>query len=117
MDCKSKKEYNIGNFVKIIREIEIKPHAFNTYKYIGIIVKKKLKSKSERTIYWFKGDYHYLISTPEYQGDYLWVDEEHIKGEIKPPLEYKLHMISNFGDWWYPQHKSVYQELLIEALR
>ena len=37
MDCKSKKEYNIGNFVKIIREIEIKPHAFNTYKYIGIL--------------------------------------------------------------------------------
>ena len=43
-------------------------------------------------------------------------DEDDIDGEINPPIEYKLHMISNFGEWWYPQHKSVYQKMLIEAL-
>ena len=34
----------------------------------------------------------------------------------KSTNRYKLHMISNFGEWWYPQHKSVYQKMLIEAL-
>jgi hypothetical protein len=25
-------------------------------------------------------------------------------------------MVSKFGDWWYDLHKSVYQNMLIEAL-
>ena len=117
MKCERKDEYNIGEFVKITREIEIKPHAYNIYNYIGVIVKKKLKNKAERTIYWFKEDYEYLVSIPEYGGDYIWCDEDTINGEIKPPLEYKLYMISNFGNWWYSQHKSVYQKLVVEAVR
>ena len=116
MKCIYKKEYAIGDFVKLTREIEIKPHAYNIYDHIGVIVKKELKSKSERTIYWFKEDYNYLISVPEYDGDYIWSNEDDIDGEINPPIEYKLHMICNFGEWWYPQHKSIYQKMLIDAL-
>ena len=28
----------------------------------------------------------------------------------------KLIMINTFGEWWYPLHKSVFQEIMIETL-
>ena len=28
----------------------------------------------------------------------------------------KLIMVNKFGEWWYPLHKSVFQEIMIEAL-
>ena len=28
----------------------------------------------------------------------------------------KLIMIAKFGSWWYPAHRSVFQEIMIEAL-
>lgn len=112
----SQDEYNIGDFVQVEREVSLKPHTLNYYKYTGIIVKKMLKPIEERTIYWFKNDYNYLISIPSYKGDYLWVADENVKGKINLPMEYKLSMIGKFGDWWYSEHNSIYQSLLVETI-
>jgi hypothetical protein len=58
----------------------------------------------------------YLISIPEYNGDYKWIKYNNIKRKLDLSIENKLSTISNFGDWWYGFHKSIYQKLLIEAI-
>ena len=114
---KMQNEYDVGDFVQVKREISLKPNTLNYYKYNGIIVKKKQKSIEKRSIYGFKNDYNYLVSIPAFKGDYLWVTDEKIKGKLNLPMEYKLSMIGQFGDWWYIQHDSVYHCLLIEAIK
>jgi hypothetical protein len=121
-DCKEslikqQNEYNVGDFVQVEREISLKPHTLNYYKYNGIIVKKLQKSIEERTIYWFKDDYNYLVSVPDFKGDYVWIADENVKGKLNLPMEYKLSMIGQFGDWWHTEHDSIYHCLLIEAIK
>ena len=100
-------DYNVGDLVQIKRQ-----HGWNAK---GIIVSIHVIPREERQMYGFAHEYNYLVSIDHFKGDYKWVD---INGMIKLdlPIEYKLSTVSKFGDWWYSLHKSVYQNLLIEAL-
>jgi len=56
-----------------------------------------------------------LISIDEYNGDYIFVDYNNIEYiDIKP--QEKLSILANFGEWFYDQHKELYQEILIENI-
>ena len=83
---------------------------------VGVIAIKQKKEKHIRQMYWFADEYNYLVSLPEYNGDYQWVSREEIVKKLELPIEYKISMISKFGDWWRVQHKQLYQQLIIELL-
>jgi hypothetical protein len=79
---------------------------FAANKY-GIVIDKTGKYK----------DATYYISVPDFNGDYLVLS--HIGMNIqekKMDVLEKLIMVNKFGGWWYPLHKSVFQELMIETL-
>jgi hypothetical protein len=100
--------YNVGDLVELplMRDMQTK----------GIVVSIHLKSREDRIKYWFADEYNYLVSIDAFGGDYHWCDVEGIVKKLDLPIEYKLSMVSKFGDWWYDLHKSVYQNMLIEAL-
>lgn len=81
---------NIGDFV-LIKESK-KP---------GLIV-----SKVEERL---------LISIHEYNGDYIFIDNNKVEYIYIEPEE-KLSILANFGEWFYEQHKEIYQEILIENI-
>ena len=101
MNTEFKPEYEVGDLVRVERYISLKPHTEDCYEYTGIVVKKELKDKAIRTVYWFKDEYNYLVSVSEFRGDYVYVDSDEITGTINLPIEYKLNMISKFeiGEW------------------
>lgn len=107
----------MGDFVSVEREISLKPNTTNIYKHTGVIVKKKQKDIIDRTIYWFADEYEYLVSIPEYGGDYIIINDSDIIKPINLSIINKLYIISKFEDWWFEKFKSIYQELLIEALK
>ena len=73
----------------------------------GIIVDKTGKYK----------DATYYVSIPEYGGDYLVLSHNGLNlFKKKMNAVEKLIMITKFGCWWYPIHKSVFQEIMIEVL-
>ena len=113
---KFKPEYEIGDFVRVERYISLKAHTEDCYEYTGIVVKKNLKDEAERTIYWFKDEYNYLVSIPEYGGDYVYVNSDEITGTINLAIEYKLNMVSRFGHWWGMEFKFLLFKLLDEAI-
>ena len=118
MKLNKKDEYNIGEVVRLERNISLKPNTIDTYYYTGIIVKKRKKDAIDMRFYWFHaGEYDYMISIPEFEGDYVWTAHDEIHGLINVPREYKLHLISKFGTWWYCSHKSLYQSIIIESLQ
>lgn len=118
MKLNKKDEYNIGEVVRLERNISLKPNTIDTYYYTGIIVKKRKKDAIDMRFYWFHaGEYDYMISIPEFEGDYVWTAHDEIHGLINVPREYKLHLISKFGNWWYYSHKSLYQSIIIESLQ
>ena len=85
--------YNVGDFILTYKSD--KP---------AIIISKNEKTPS------------FLISISEYGGDYMWIFlNEIIK---KPDLDSaeKLSCIAGFGEWFYDQHKLLYQELIIENI-
>ena len=91
--------YNIGQVIKFDRH-----HLNDT---VGIIVKK-----------WYSGDrWNYLVSLVQFKGDYCCLAEDHIKGIQDLSLEYKLALLSSFGGWWYTRHKSIYQNILVCAIK
>ena len=58
-----------------------------------------------------------FVFCPDYKGDYLVLSHYGLnlfKKKINA-IE-KLIMVNKFGEWWYPLHKSVFQEIMIEAL-
>jgi len=56
-----------------------------------------------------------LISIHEYDGDYIFVDYNNAEYiDIEP--EEKLSILANFGEWFYDEHKELYQEILIENI-
>lgn len=110
-------DLKIGEFVSVEREISLKPNTTNTYKHTGVIVKKCLKDYVKRSIYWFADEYEYVVSIPEYGGDYIVMNDTSIIKPINLSIINKLYIISKFGDWWFKEYKSIYQELLIEALQ
>lgn len=100
--------YNVGDLVELpmMRGMKTK----------GIVVSVHLKSIEQRRLYWFADEYNYLVSIDAFGGDYHWCNVEGIVKKLDLPIEYKLSMVSKFGDWWYGLHKSVYQNILIEAI-
>ena len=91
--------YNIGNFIEFERS-----HLTDN---VGVIVNK-----------WHKdGAWNYLVSIKQFNGDYACMKEQHIKGSSDMSLEYKLALLSGFGDWWYNHHKSIYQDILVCAIK
>ena len=56
-----------------------------------------------------------LISIHEYDGDYIFVDYNNTDYIDIEPQE-KLSILANFGEWFYDQHKELYQEILIENI-
>ena len=57
----------------------------------------------------------YLVTIDEYNGDYKWVDKYVCSATNLNPEE-ELSILSNYGDWFYDQHKIIYQELIIKNL-
>jgi hypothetical protein len=81
---------NIGEFVLI--EKSKKP---------GLII-----SKIEDTL---------LVSIDEYNGDYIFAEYDNAEYINMLPEE-KLSILANFGEWFYDQHKELYQEIIIENI-
>ena len=92
--------YNIGDFIEFERN-----HLSDT---IGVIVNKWECNNN---------DMNYLVSIKQFKGDYACMTIEHIKGIKNVSIEYKLSLISSFGDWWYNHHKSIFQDLLVSAIK
>jgi len=91
--------YNIGDFIEFERS-----HLSDT---VGVIVNK-----------WDSLDkWNYLVSIKQFNGDYACMTIEHIKGIKNVSIEYKLSLLSSFGDWWYNHHKSIFQDLLVSAIK
>ena len=57
-----------------------------------------------------------LISIDEYNGDYISVDICNITPCDEIDNYEKLSLLAGFGEWFYSQHKNIYQELIINAL-
>ena len=92
--------YNIGDFIVFERN-----HLSDT---IGVIVNKWECNNN---------DMNYLVSIKQFKGDYACMTIEHIKGIKNVSIEYKLSLLSSFGDWWYNHHKSIFQDLLVSAMK
>tara|TARA_Y100000591_G_C21464695_1_gene512655 strand:- start:289 stop:612 length:324 start_codon:yes stop_codon:yes gene_type:complete len=58
---------------------------------------------------------YYLVSIIEYNGDYALTSYENADPINLESLE-KLGILAKFGDFFYDQHKELYQEILIEYL-
>lgn len=56
-----------------------------------------------------------LISIHEYKGDYIFVENNKAK-YIDIKLEEQLSILANFGEWFYEQHKELYQEIIIKNI-
>ena len=57
-----------------------------------------------------------LVSIVEYNGDYTvcMVDNNPKKIQLDPCE--KLAIVGKFGDWFYKQHASIYQHIIIENI-
>ena len=56
-----------------------------------------------------------LISIHEYNGDYIFVDYDNAEYINMLPEE-ELSILANFGEWFYDQHKELYQEIIIKNI-
>jgi len=56
-----------------------------------------------------------LISIDEYKGDYICVENNKAK-YIDIKQEEQLSILANFGEWFYEQHKELYQEIIIKNI-
>ena len=57
----------------------------------------------------------FLISIDEYNGDYIFVDYDNAEYINMLPEE-ELSIMANFGEWFYEQHKGLYQEIIIKNI-
>ena len=57
----------------------------------------------------------YLVSISEYNGDYIWLDDNNI-ARINLLPEEKLSILANFDDWFYKTHTLLYQEIILDTL-
>ena len=88
-------KYNVGDFILT--------HISNSPAIIILVSKDEYNNS-------------FLISINEYGGDYIWIYFNDIIKIANLNSEEKLSIIANFGEWFYEQHKILYQELLIENL-
>ena len=56
-----------------------------------------------------------LISIDEYNGDYILLDYDNAEYINMLPQE-QLSILANFGEWFYEQHKELYQEIIIKNI-
>jgi len=56
-----------------------------------------------------------LVSIYEYMGDYISVDNNKSK-YIELEVTEQLSILANFGEWFYEQHKELYQEIIINNI-
>ena len=59
---------------------------------------------------------NFLITIHEYNGDYKIIKTSEIIEFINLSVEEKLCILSRYGDWFYYQHKNIFQELIIESI-
>ena len=62
------------------------------------------------------GNNNYLITIHEYNGDYKLIKTNEINEIINLSIEQKLCILSTYGDWFYKEHKNIFQELIIECI-
>ena len=104
---------NIGDIVEFDLEILDKNMPLRAFEAGYHRYTKRIK---EIGIVVHKGNDEYLcISIKRYGGDYVMRKKNSIKKK-NIPIEYKLSLISSFYSWWFQKHKSLYQEILIEAI-
>lgn len=56
-----------------------------------------------------------LISINEYGGDYIFVNKNDVTISDIDNYE-KLNILANFGEWFYEEHKDIYQEHIINTI-
>ena len=84
---------------------------------VGCFVVSPHSSRPSLLVQEIKGvePFTYLASIDEYKGDYRRVSKDECKKvDLRPHFE--LSLLSRFGDWFYEEHKTVYQEILMNAL-
>lgn len=57
-----------------------------------------------------------LVTIHEFNGDYKMIEDSEIIKIITLSLEEKLCILSRYGDWFYDEHKNIFQELIIECI-
>tara|TARA_B100000902_G_scaffold399914_1_gene473584 strand:+ start:11969 stop:12256 length:288 start_codon:yes stop_codon:yes gene_type:complete len=72
----------------------------------GMVISKNLKHDNNNKA---------LISIHEYRGDYISVNINDIDISNIDNYE-KLSILAGFGEWFYEQHKDLYQEHIINTL-
>ena len=58
----------------------------------------------------------YQVSIVEYEGDYMNIKKDNIKKKLSLTNHNKLSILSMFGDWFYEDHKRLFQSLIIENI-
>lgn len=61
-------------------------------------------------------EYNLLITIHEYNGDYKLINTNEMIKIINLSVEDKLCILSRYGDWFYQEHKNIFQELIIECI-
>ncbi len=56
-----------------------------------------------------------LVSISEYNGDYIFINVSDVD-IIKIDNYTKLSILAGFGEWFYEQHKELYQEHIVNTL-
>ena len=62
-----------------------------------------------------KNNLNSLISIHEYNGDYEWINNTGLQLINLLPEE-ELSIIANFGEWFYEEHKNLYQEIILKNI-
>ena len=87
--------YALGDFIAVAKS-----------KYPGLIVEIFNENNKLRL----------LVSIVEYNGDYtICMVDNHPKKIQLDPCE-KLAIVGKFGDWFYKQHSSIVQHIIIENI-
>jgi hypothetical protein len=86
-------------------------HKFNNHDFVITNQSKKPAPIISQKKY--ENNYDYLISIDEYGGDYIWTSD--IK-RANILTEEKLSILANFEDFFYNEHKLLYQEIILETI-
>ena len=103
-------DYCVGDFIYGIprKDYMGEPH-YNNFisKRGGIVVSKTGRFKNAT----------YYISVADFGGDYLVLTHNGLTLHKKhiSHLE-KLILMNQYGTWWYPMHKSLFQETLVQTI-
>ena len=57
-----------------------------------------------------------LVTIHEFNGDYKLIEPSEIIKIITLSVEEKLCILSRYGNWFYDEHKNIFQELIIECI-